>query len=77
MKLEELLERAASDYREMAMGLGPLIPDFPVCWLLADSLSTAAKRIREEVAAQEKLAVTGNEYSEAALAVLDRVRGPE
>jgi hypothetical protein len=40
-------------------------------------LSTAAKRIREEVAAQEKLAVTGNEYSEAALAVLDRVRGPE
>lgn len=77
MKLEELLDRAARDYREMAMGLGPVVPDFPVCWALADRMEQAAKRLRVEVECQEKLAVTGNEYSEAALAVLDRVRGAE
>ncbi len=73
-KLEDLLDHAARDYREMAMGFGPVVPDFESCWKMADFLVAAAQRLRTEVEHQEKMAITGNQYSECVTHVLDRIR---
>lgn len=67
--LEKLLDHVARDYREMAMGWGPLVPDGSACWEMADRLAAAAARLRREVEFQTFVGADSN------LDTLARVRG--
>lgn len=73
-KLDQLLDHAARDYREMAMGFGPVVPDFDSCWKMAEFLANAANHLRNEIECQEKLAASGNQWSECVTLVLDRIQ---